>query len=253
MIKHLTESDIEQLADGALNAACRYIQNAIGQADGGPAGLFFSGDEGETIRQAFISYINYEQLSVDNVPVATREPDNLDLFISEVKSELSALKNIGMPIPGKAFELASNRISMAEYVAMPCGECADLLRELATIDANAHRATTMLVEHHTGGRVALYSGLPYAPNAHILITGGSAEVGLPHDPENGLLMIGAYNEANPEGTAITVQGRKGLNDWYEAHVGYRPDEDAGSSLPIMDLMAQVAEMLYLHTYGDGSA
>lgn len=75
MVKHLTESEIEKLADGALNAACRYIQHAIGQADGGPAGLFFSGDEGETIRQTFISYINYEQLFAGDAPGASAEAD----------------------------------------------------------------------------------------------------------------------------------------------------------------------------------
>lgn len=199
MIKRLTENEIEALADGALNQACRYVQDAIGQTDGGPAALFFSGDEGENIHQSFISYINYEQLAADS------------------------------HVPGRAPD------------------------DLTTIDTSTHRATTTLIEFYKGGDcLGLHAKFPYANNAHVMVRDGDRKVGLPDDPENGSLEIGAYNEANPEGKQIVVQGRKGLNDWYESNVGYSPDQDAGKPLPIMELMAAVAEMFYLHTYGDGA-
>lgn len=110
-----------------------------------------------------------------------------------------------------------------------------------------------LVEYHTGGGcMALRADLPHAPGAYVLVTDGDSQVALPSDPEHGPLLIGAYNDDEPDGEQITVQGREGLNEWYEEAVGYRPDDDAGTPLPIKKLMAFVAEMFYLHTFGDGT-
>lgn len=48
----MTEHDIDQLAEDALNAACLTIQEQLGQTDGGIAGVFFSGPNGETAKKA---------------------------------------------------------------------------------------------------------------------------------------------------------------------------------------------------------
>lgn len=38
----MTEQQITDLADEALNLACLHIQNRMGQTDGGVAGMFFT-------------------------------------------------------------------------------------------------------------------------------------------------------------------------------------------------------------------
>jgi hypothetical protein len=48
------------LAIEALDAACKHIQDQIGQDDGGVAAIFFSGTEGETIVNHFLKYIELE-------------------------------------------------------------------------------------------------------------------------------------------------------------------------------------------------
>ena len=49
--------EVEALAEDALNAACRLIQDRIGQTDGGLAGMFFSGDE---VQAKLCAYIRAE-------------------------------------------------------------------------------------------------------------------------------------------------------------------------------------------------
>lgn len=49
-----------ELAVAALDAACLHIQEQLGQDDGGIAGIFFSGFEGETIVNHFLKYIELE-------------------------------------------------------------------------------------------------------------------------------------------------------------------------------------------------
>ena len=56
----MTENDIDNLAEDALNAACCEIQEKLGQDDGGIAGVFFSGPNGETAKKLFADYIRLE-------------------------------------------------------------------------------------------------------------------------------------------------------------------------------------------------
>ena len=52
-------------------------------------------------------------------------------FAADVEKELNAMKTIGMAVPDKAFTLARDVKSMAEYESMSVSECADLLVTLA--------------------------------------------------------------------------------------------------------------------------
>ena len=56
----LSEREIEDLAEAALNAACLSIQKEIGQTDGGWAGIFFSGPEGDDILGIMRRYVRFE-------------------------------------------------------------------------------------------------------------------------------------------------------------------------------------------------
>jgi hypothetical protein len=56
-MKTWTEKEMRELADDALNAACLVMQEAVGQTDGGFAGIWFSGDE---VRDNFVEYIRRE-------------------------------------------------------------------------------------------------------------------------------------------------------------------------------------------------
>ncbi len=53
-------SSIATLAGEALDAACLHIQEKLGQDDGGVAGIFFSGPEGEQMIRTFAEYIQLE-------------------------------------------------------------------------------------------------------------------------------------------------------------------------------------------------
>lgn len=46
MKKIYSDSEIDQLAEDALNALCLFVQDRIGQTDGGNASMFWSGHEG---------------------------------------------------------------------------------------------------------------------------------------------------------------------------------------------------------------
>ena len=48
------------LALEALDAACAHIQEQLGQEDGGVAGIFFSGRNGEYVVNQFLQYIQLE-------------------------------------------------------------------------------------------------------------------------------------------------------------------------------------------------
>jgi len=56
----MTPKQQAELAADALNAACLHIQEKLGQDDGGVAGIFFSGPEGEQVVRLFMNYIQLE-------------------------------------------------------------------------------------------------------------------------------------------------------------------------------------------------
>jgi hypothetical protein len=55
-----SEQGIQELAQNALDAACASIQEALGQEDGGFAGIFFSGEKGEQILTILRQYAREE-------------------------------------------------------------------------------------------------------------------------------------------------------------------------------------------------
>ena len=55
-----TEQGINQIAENALHAACKSIQDALGQEDGGFAGIFFSGQREDEILAILREYTKAE-------------------------------------------------------------------------------------------------------------------------------------------------------------------------------------------------
>jgi hypothetical protein len=55
-----TQQQITEIADHALNHAILYIQNHLGQTDGGVAGIYFSGEKEHLIMQILKDYITTE-------------------------------------------------------------------------------------------------------------------------------------------------------------------------------------------------
>lgn len=53
--------DNDTLAEAALDAAVATIQGALGQTDGGFAGIYFSGDRGDTILRLLRDYAAAER------------------------------------------------------------------------------------------------------------------------------------------------------------------------------------------------
>lgn len=58
----------EQIIDAALNAACEAVQAAIGQTDGGMAGLYFAEGNAEYRRFEAVmrAYLDYERALADD-------------------------------------------------------------------------------------------------------------------------------------------------------------------------------------------
>lgn len=59
-MKTYTQNEINDLAESALNEACRYIQDQLGVKTGDLAGLFFSGKPNEIILEVLQDYISHE-------------------------------------------------------------------------------------------------------------------------------------------------------------------------------------------------
>jgi len=57
---YMTNEDVSNLALEALNVACRHIQDTIGVETGDLAGLFFSGENFETVDLVLRRYITLE-------------------------------------------------------------------------------------------------------------------------------------------------------------------------------------------------
>jgi hypothetical protein len=55
-----TEEGINELAQNALDQACKSIQDELRQEDGGFAGVYFSGDKGEQILAILRQYAREE-------------------------------------------------------------------------------------------------------------------------------------------------------------------------------------------------
>jgi hypothetical protein len=48
---------LDGYADGAINAAVKYIQDQLAVTDGGFAGMFFTGEHEETLKKIFKAYV----------------------------------------------------------------------------------------------------------------------------------------------------------------------------------------------------
>lgn len=57
---YMTQENVQDLADQALNEACRHIQDVIGVDTGDLAGMFFTGENKDLIEEIFREYINLE-------------------------------------------------------------------------------------------------------------------------------------------------------------------------------------------------
>lgn len=71
-------------------------------------------------------------------------------------------------------------------------------------------------------------------------------------PETDRLTFVLFEESvtNPVGT-IEINGRPGLNSWYQAHVGHAPDMEPDGPVPIMQLIENVAAHLLLRYFEEG--
>lgn len=88
------------------------------------------------------------------------------------------------------------------------------------------------------------------PCGTVRITDSTGQA-LPANVETDLLTITIQPHGSTDPVVHRVQGRTGLNDWYEENVGYRPDVDEFQADP-MALLSNVAEMMYRHATGDAS-
>lgn len=59
-VTFMSQAQIEQLADEAINEACRYIQDKLRVETGDFAGIYFSGDRGRELEGMFKDYIRSE-------------------------------------------------------------------------------------------------------------------------------------------------------------------------------------------------
>ena len=57
---YMTEDNVRDLADQALNEACRHIQEVIGIQTGDVAGMFFTGENKDLIEEILREYISLE-------------------------------------------------------------------------------------------------------------------------------------------------------------------------------------------------
>lgn len=77
---------------------------------------------------------------------------------------------------------------------------------------------------------------------------------VPRNPEIDNMVIAIFDEALPETLgSIEVDGRQGLNHWYLLNVGFEPDKERGSPMPIEELIRDVASHLMLRYDADMAA
>jgi hypothetical protein len=58
--RRMTAPSCDELVELALNSACAAVQNALGETDGGLAGIMFSGELGDKFREVFSKYCSAE-------------------------------------------------------------------------------------------------------------------------------------------------------------------------------------------------
>ena len=59
-MKELTDTQIGELVDAALEAACRVVQDRLGVESGDLAAIFWSGDSEDLFKGLFVAYIMTE-------------------------------------------------------------------------------------------------------------------------------------------------------------------------------------------------
>jgi hypothetical protein len=57
---YMTNEDVRNLAEQALDEACKHIQDVIGVQTGDVAGIYFSGNNKDAIEAVLMRYINLE-------------------------------------------------------------------------------------------------------------------------------------------------------------------------------------------------
>jgi hypothetical protein len=57
---YMTNEDVRNLAEQALDEACKHIQDIIGVHSGDVAGIYFSGNNKDAIEAVLMRYINLE-------------------------------------------------------------------------------------------------------------------------------------------------------------------------------------------------
>ena len=71
---YMNEQQIKDLAEEALHAAARSIQNTLGVETGDVAGIFFTGKYADKIHEIFEMYIKYELSHLANDDGASEGP-----------------------------------------------------------------------------------------------------------------------------------------------------------------------------------
>jgi hypothetical protein len=91
---------------------------------------------------------------------------------------------------------------------------------------------------------------PEAPGMFAIIADGTGNR-VPVDPEVDDMILALFDDQVPETLgSVEIDGRAGLNRWYELNVGFRPDDEGDGPLPIQELIQNVAHHLLLRYYGD---
>jgi hypothetical protein len=108
--------------------------------------------------------------------------------------------------------------------------------------------------HKSGlGSTAWRFNEPDAPGLFALVYDARAMT-IADKPETDRLTFVLFEESvsNPVGD-IEIDGRAGLNLWYQTHVGHAPDKEPDGPLPIVQLIENVAAHLLLRYFVEGLA
>jgi hypothetical protein len=106
--------------------------------------------------------------------------------------------------------------------------------------------------HKSGlGSTAWRFDEPDAPGLFALVY-DARSMTIADKPETDLLTFVLFEESvnDPVGD-IEINGRAGLNSWYQIHVGHAPDSEPDGTLPIMQLIENVSAHLLLRYFEEG--